>query len=271
MMSPELLEELKAALVRKEEARERWAKLELEAGEARAVALEAKKDFRAVCDELEEIESEIRTGLTGMPLVDAAKVPSPRREPWPEMPDGSPMPPAEAVERAVRDAAETAESIDDELHAALFPAGVDSESSPWRPFRGAGGITDRDVVAVLAGLWPERMAFRSDSEEGPGHTVRGGKAPAFWLGDVGPGKLPPPDLIGAEELGDAVRRVLHLRKFEDDDQADVDVDDEKAVKAAAARFYRPPSKADERPVKPAKGSKRGASSAAVGAAAATTP
>lgn len=172
MMSPELLEELRAALARKKDAKERLKKLEEAATEAKAQAFSARKEYRTACDLLEEIEVELDSGFTGRPLIDAAK----GREAEPR---------------------------------------VEAVTMTWK-----------DKTVEL-------------------------KSP------VGP-----PDCKPSETV-------------EDHDQVDVaserDAGDEEAIKDAAARFYRPPSKADERPVKPAKGSKRGASPAAVGAAAAATP
>ena len=72
MFDPALVSELREALEKKEHARERWAGLEAELAEVKARALEARKEYRAACDVVEEVEEEWRTGLTGVPLVDAA-------------------------------------------------------------------------------------------------------------------------------------------------------------------------------------------------------
>lgn len=74
MMSPELAGELIEALTAKEAAREEWARREVAAAEAKAAALDARKAWRATCDRVDEIEGEIRTGLSGLPLIDAAGV-----------------------------------------------------------------------------------------------------------------------------------------------------------------------------------------------------
>ena len=342
MMSPELLEELKAALVRKEEARERWAKLELEAGEARAVALEAKKDFRAVCDELEEIESEIRTGLTGMPLVDAATVKraAPDREAEEDYSAMWSRPWLHSTKLWV--AGETVEveiGYKPEYHGGSLRFGPPLDTAGYAHY-GVGKLADGVPVDLPEYYrsrpyeYAERLAYllaRLTTKSGDAKPSDAADAPAWRAVPLGDLNLPKDtkaalrrcgvfsagDLADAIDLGvddarldvnteaiivpdgpwrnvvDCVEDLRNGRPFAtiavevvrptaaEEARAERDgltIAESRAVDAEVAKIvttaggrYIPPSTADERPVKPAKGTKRGASSAAVGAAAATTP
>lgn len=101
---------------------------------------------------------------------------------------------------------------DDYADSALAAACWPEHAKPdWAKYRRFGSISDCEVMAVLASIWPEGRVYTADgdSDDEPGWTTFGGAAPVFWIGDKTKPGIRPIGLHGPE-LYDAVRRVLRI-------------------------------------------------------------
>jgi hypothetical protein len=185
----DLVAELKARLKSRNRALDEWQQAQAKVHEAKRAAGEWRDVLAREETALREVEHELLTGISSVPLIAAARVRDGAASNGVPPPSADPVPMDE--HQALRRALNT------------LPQGHGAFS---------GAMTDLEILAALED-WPTQ---RYAPPNGPGQpwAVVGGKEPRFWWGhDAREGLWPMRGGIGGAELAALVRKEMKIGKL----------------------------------------------------------
>jgi hypothetical protein len=171
----ELIDELRAARLKRQEAREAM-------NEAEVIFKEKKTRYKQSEALIDEILEEIETGQTGRPVMDAIAARNGTIAPPPEMPPERRAEPESLCDLHPPGAWTSDELVIELRHALSQSFGYGDAQVRLLALRDSGATTDQ-VVEILRKCWPDRPKFvMADVDHPRGYACVGGNRPAFWMG-----------------------------------------------------------------------------------------